>query len=179
MGGGMDITKYIGDYEYFFTDLLNRVKNIGIDVKGFPLSHFTYRTETTEEYNQLREELKSYCDEFVETGFNGRPISILGLRQPLMLEDNFEVKILELAAPRAIHMYPSGLESLGIVIGSDLDEFRLRHHKVITGVKDHGEYCQPAFVTFENDKTFKFYDISLREIVILQGWQFDNTTSTV
>ena len=40
----------------------------------------------------------------------------------------------------------------------------------LTGVKDHGQHCQPAFITFDNDKTAKFYDISLREIVILQGW---------
>lgn len=172
MGIEKAIKKNIGDYEYFFGDLLHRIKEIGIDVAGFPLSHFTYRTETTAEYNQLREKLKSYCDEFVETEFNDRPISILGLRQPLVLEENFEVKILELAAPRTVHMYPSGLESLGVVIGAELNEFKQQHKDVITGVKDHGEYCQPAFVTFENEKTFKFYDISLREIVILQGWQF-------
>jgi hypothetical protein len=34
----------------------------------------------------------------------------------------------------------------------------------------NGEHCQPAFITFDNDKTAKFYNISLREIVLLQGW---------
>lgn len=30
---------------------------------------------------------------------------------------------------------------------------------------------KPIFITFDNDKSTKFYDISLRKIVILQGWQ--------
>ena len=44
---------------------------------------------------------------------------------------------------------------------------------MLTGVKDHGEHCQPAFVTFDNEKTAKFYDISLNEIVTLQGWEIE------
>ncbi|CEG57281.1 hypothetical protein [Legionella fallonii] len=68
-------------------------------------------------------------------------------------------------------MYPSGLESIGVVVGEELPAFIQKHKLVLTGVKDHGEHCQPAFVTFDNDKTTKFYDISLREIVILQGWE--------
>lgn len=64
-----------------------------------------------------------------------------------------------------------GLESIGVTIGDKLPEFIKRYDPVLTGVKDHGEHCQPAFITFDNDKTAKFYDISLREIVLLQGWE--------
>lgn len=32
---------------------------------------------------------------------------------------------------------------------------------------------QPAFVTFENEKTVWFYDYSLREIVGLQGGEIE------
>jgi len=52
----------------------------------------------------------------------------------------------------------------------ELPEFIKAHNAVLTGVKEHGEHCQPAFITFDNDKTAKFYNISLREIVLLQGW---------
>jgi hypothetical protein len=56
-------------------------------------------------------------------------------------------------------------------IGKEMAAFIKQHEGVLTGIKEHGKYCQPAFITFDNDKTSKFYDISLRDIVILQGWQ--------
>ena len=166
----MNIQNLIGDYQTFFSDLLHRMKKVSIHIQPMPLSHLLYRTSTMPEYTELRDELKKYCSEFVETQFNGRAVSILILAKPLLLEDGFTVTMIELPAPRSAHMYPSGLESIGVTIGNNLPEFIRQHNHVLTGVKDHGQHCQPAFITFDNDKTAKFYDISLREIVILQGW---------
>ena len=166
----MNIQNLIGDYQTFFSDLLHRMKSLCIHISPMPLSHLLYRTSTMPEYIELRDELKKHCSEFVETQFNGRAVSILILAKPLLLEDGFTVTMIELPAPRSAHMYPSGLESIGVTIENNLPEFIRQHNNVLTGVKDHGQYCQPAFITFDNDKTVKFYDISLREIVILQGW---------
>ncbi|MDX2165037.1 MAG: VOC family protein [Gammaproteobacteria bacterium] len=166
----MAIEQLIGDYQTFFSDLLHRQKKIGIDISGMPMSHLLYRTSTLPEYEILRDQLKSFSRAFVETQFNGRAVSVFVLKDALKLEDNFEVDVIELPAPRPAHMYPSGLESIGVVVGKSLPEFIKKYSKVLTGVKDHGEHCQPAFVTFDNDKTSKFYNISLLEIVARQGW---------
>lgn len=173
--GGFFVNKLIsliGDYQTFFSDALHRMKTLGMDVQGRPMSHLTYRTETLPEYYFLRDELKQYCGEYVETQFNGRAVAIHILAEPLLLEDGFTVSMIELPAPRRVHMYPSGLESFGVVM-ENLPAFISKHQAQLTGIKDHGEYCQPAFVTFDNDKTAKFYDISLREIVKLQGWEIE------
>lgn len=167
----MMIKELIGDYSAFFSDLLHRMKQSGIDISGMPMSHLLYRTTTITEYDRLRDKLIKHCSEFVETQFNGRAVSILILKEPLCLEDGFTVSMIELPAPRAVHMYPSGLESIGVVVGNNLPGFIKQHEHVLTGIKDHGQHCQPAFITFDNEKTAKFYDISLRDIVILQGWQ--------
>lgn len=167
------IDNLIGNYQGFFSDLLSRMKKSGIDITGMPMSHLLYRTTTQPEYGKLRDGIKSFCSEFVETQFNGRAVSILILKHPLVLEDDHTVSMIELPAPRQAHMYPSGLESIGVVVGKNLPEFIKAHKSVLTGIKDHGIHCQPAFITFENDKTAKFYDISLREIVNLQGWSID------
>jgi len=170
------IKNMIGDYDKFFSDLLHRMKNNNIDITDMPISHLLYRTTTTPEYEALRDQLKIFCSEFVETQFNGRAVSILTLKESLQLEDGFTVSMIELPAPRPAHMYPSGLESIGVTVGETLPTFIKKHHPVLTGIKDHGKYCQPAFITFDNDKTAKFYDISLRQIVILQGWQIEKIT---
>jgi predicted metalloenzyme YecM len=138
-----------------------------------PLSHLLYRTATIPEYEKLRDQLKNYCSEFVETQFNGRAVSILILEKPLLLEDSFTVSMIELPAPRSVHMYPSGLESMGVIVGKQLPQFINQHDNILTGVKAHEQHYQPAFITFDNDKTSKFYDISLREIVRLQGWEIE------
>jgi len=171
-----NIEKIIGNYQEFFSDLLSRMKKVGINIQGMALSHLLYRTATIPEYEELRDELKNYCSEFVETQFNDRAVSILILEKPLLLEDDFTVSMIELPAPRSVHMYPSGLESIGVIVGKQLPEFINQYDHVLTGVKDHGKHCQPAFITFDNDKTSKFYDISLREIVRLQGWEIEKVT---
>lgn len=165
------IQNLIGDYQAFFSDLLYRMKEVGIYIIGMPMSHLLYRTVTVPEYIKLRDELKKHCSEFVETQFNGRAVSIIILSEPLLLEGGFTVTMIELPAPRSAHMYPSGLESIGVTVGDKLPEFIKQYEHVLTGVKDHGEHCQPAFISFNNDKTAKFYNISLREIVLLQGWE--------
>jgi predicted metalloenzyme YecM len=167
------IETIIGDYQSFFSDLLKRMRESRININGIPLSHLLYRTTTIPEYEELRDELKTSCSEFVETQFNGRAVSILILKKPLLLEDRFTVSMIELPAPRATNMYPSGLESIGVIVGKKLPEFVNKHCDILTGIKDHGQHCQPAFITFDNKKTSKFYDISLREIVTLQGWQIE------
>ncbi len=167
----MIIEEIIGNYQAFFSDLLQRMKAIDIDISRMPMSHLLYRVNTVPDYESLRDKLKILCSEFVETQFNGRAVSILVLKTPLVLEDGFKVSVIELPAPRLVHMYPSGLESIGVVVGKSLPQFITKYEKLLTGVKDHGEHCQPAFLTFENDKTVKFYDISLTEIVARQGWK--------
>ncbi len=146
---------------------------IGINISGTTISHLLYRAETLSEYLDLRDRLIKFCTEFVETQFNGRAVSVLILEEPLFLEGGCEVSVIELPAPRPVHMYPTGLESIGVVLGKTFTEFIEEHKNVLTGIKDHGKYCQPAFVTFENEKTAKFYNIDLIEIVTLQGWKIE------
>ena len=169
----MNIENIIGDYRAFFYDLLRRSKKTGISMSGMAMSHLLYRVVTLPEYEQMRDQIKIHCRGFVETQFNGRAVSILILKEPLLLHDGFEVSMIELPAPRSVHMYPSGLESIGTVVGKKLPEFIKKYNDVLTGIKDHGQHCQPAFVTFDNEKTIKFYEISLEEIVMLQGWQIE------
>lgn len=169
----MTLKELIGDYEAFFSDLLHRLKKKGIDVTGMPMTHLLYRVETLPEYESLLDQLKAHCKEFADTQFNGRAVAILILEKPLILEEGFTVSMIELPAPRPVHMYPTGLESIGLYAGKLLSQFKEQYKDVLTGVKEHGQYCQPAFVTFENDKTVKFYDYTLKDIVLRQGYIFE------
>lgn len=112
----MEIRDIIGDYEGFFSGLLTRLSKVGINPNGLPIVQLCYRTTTTPEYELMRTQLKEFCSEFSETQFNGRSVAILNLRKPLILSRHFTASTIELPAPRAEHTYPSGLESLGILV---------------------------------------------------------------
>src|SRR5438093_7024924 len=120
----MAIEQLIGDYQTFFSDLLHKLNEKRITIKALPIIHLLYRTRTMPEYIKLRDNLMPFCKEFVETEFNGRPVSIFILKKPLVLEDGFRVSMIELPAPRAVHMYPRGLESIGIFVKKTMPEFK-------------------------------------------------------
>src|SRR5471030_2018976 len=109
----MQIEQLIGNYQAFFSNILHQLKRVGIIISGMPMSHLLYRVTTLSEYEYLRDQIKQLCCEFVETQFNGRSVSILILQEPLILEEGFQVSMIELPAPRPAHIYPSGLESIG------------------------------------------------------------------
>lgn len=160
----------IGAYKAFFSDLIYRMNLVHIDIGGMPLSHLLYRTETLAEYETLRDDLKKFCCKFVETQFNGRAISVLVLKEPLLLADGFQVSTIELPAPKSEQQHSSGLESIGVIIGAALSTFIQQHKSVLTSIKQGGEHSQLASITFNNNKTAKLYDVSLTEIVTAQGW---------
>jgi predicted metalloenzyme YecM len=162
----------IGDYRTFFTDLLQRLEGVGIGVTGCPLSHLAYRTETFPGYERVRKQIRRFCVADVENVWNGRPIAKLLLDEPLVVGDNDHVSLIELIPPPHQRDYPMGLEHCGIVIGQSFEQFSRKHEAVLTGKQDQGPYCQPVYITFENNRSVKFYRSSLKDVVEKEGREF-------
>lgn len=167
-----ELKSVLGDYRAFFADLLGRLAGAGIDVAGCPLSHLAFRTATLEEYVEVRDRLRAYCSAEVENVWNGRPIGKLLLARPLALGDDWSVSLIELIPPPHRQPFPMGLEHVGVVIGGAFEAFCRKHDAVLTGRQDQGPYCQPAFITFENDRTVKFYRHALKDVVEMEGRPF-------
>ena len=162
----------LGDYRSFFLDLGRRIARAGIDIAGCPLSHLAFRTATLGEYRQVQARLKPWCRANVENEWNGRPIDKLLLAEPLVLNGGHTVSLIELIPPPHREDWPLGLEHLGVVIGESFDRFVREHRAKFTGRQDQGPYCQPAYITFENGRTVKFYRWSLGDVVQLEGRPF-------
>jgi predicted metalloenzyme YecM len=142
----------IGDYQAFFSLQLGRLNDIHINISGCEISHLAYRTETYDEYLWTRERIERQCESNFENLWNGRPISIMQLKEPLVLGDGFEVRKM-------------GLEHVGVVIGDSVDEFSRKHRAELTGQQFQSELCEPYYVTFFDDFTMvKFYRIPLLEV---------------
>ena len=119
--------RIIGDYQAFFSLQLGRLKEIHIDISGCEISHLAYRTETYKEYLRTRERIENHCTSNIEKVWNGRPISIMQLEEPLNLVEGFEVRMIELIPPVHRRVYKMGLEHVGVVIGDPVDEFSRKH----------------------------------------------------
>ena len=89
----------IGDYQAFFLLQLRRLNDVEIDISGFEISHLAYRTETNKEYLRTRERIERCCTSNIENVWNGRPISMMQLEEPLDLGAGVEVRVIELIPP--------------------------------------------------------------------------------
>ena len=161
----MSMKDIIGDYEAFFSLQRVRLDDLHIDISGCEMSHLAYRTKTYEDYLRTREEIERHCISNIENVWNGRPISIMQLKEPLFLSSDREVQVIELIPPIHRRVYKMGMEHFGIVIGDSVDEFSRKHRSALTGQQFQSEECEPYYVTFFEDFTMvKFYRNSLLEI---------------
>ena len=68
-----------------------------------------------------------------ESVWNGRPISLIVLAEPLEVLDGTPVSRIELIPPVHQRVYRMGLEHLGVVVGEEFDEFSRVHRAALTG----------------------------------------------
>ena len=148
----------IGDYQAFFALQFERLSDLQIDISGCEMSHLAYRTKTYQEYLQTRDKIERHCTSNIENVWNGRPMSIMQLKEPLALSEDFEVPVIELIPPLHRRVYKMGMEHFGVVIGDSVDEFSREHRSALTGQQFQSEECEPYYVTFFEDFTMvKFY----------------------
>ncbi len=160
----------------FLARVLDHLDAIAIDARDMRISHLCYRVTTLDEYDRDVAAFRPWCRAIAEGPFNGRPISMLLLRDPIPA-GRHAIELIELPAPRADHAYPIGLEHAGFVAGGDVLAFHDRHAAVLDGVKDRGAEVQAPFVTFDDGATAKFYARPLKEIVERNGWRFVPVTA--
>lgn len=182
MTDNLEVARILGDPVGFFTGQRERLAALDIDVAGMAVSHLAFRTETIEEYIDVRDALEEHCVANVENVWNGRRISKLLLQTPLELSVGTSVTLIELVPPEHQSVYRMGLEHVGFVVGAHLDRFAEHYWPVLTGRQDQGPFCKPWYITFEDHTNVKFYVHSLQEVCVLEGRRFDgfhHATETV
>lgn len=161
----MSMKETIGDYQAFFTLQLGRLNDLGIDISGCELSHLAFRILTFEEYLQAREKIEQHSVSNIENVWNGRPMSILQLKEPLVVGKGFKIPVIELIPPVHRRVYKMGMEHIGVVIGETVDEFSRAHRAALTGQQFQSSECEPYYIRFFDDFTMtKFYKNSLLRI---------------
>jgi predicted metalloenzyme YecM len=171
----VSVEDILGDYRAFVAQQRDRLATRGIDITPYELSHLCYRVPEWEEYVRLRGHLERHAIANRENFWNGRPISLIVLREPLDVLEGQTVPLIELIPPVHQRVYKMGLEHLGVVVGDTFDSFVEVHKPVLTGQQFQGPRSipDPVYILFEDFTHVKFYRLSLQASVELTGSTFD------
>jgi predicted metalloenzyme YecM len=159
------IRDIIGDYQAFVRTQTDRLTARGIDITPYPLSHLAVRVAEWDLYVHQRTLLERHARANSENVWNGRPISLIVLNEPLDVLEGKLVSNIELIPPVHQRVYRMGLEHLGVVVGDDFDAFSHTHRDVLTGQQFQNADVDPVYVLFEDFTHVKFYRRSFFDVV--------------
>jgi len=151
----------------------DRLRARGIDIAGYPLGHLAVRVPDWDLYVHQRTLLERHARTNLENFWNGRPISLIVLDEPLAVLDGTPVSNIELIPPVHQRVYRMGLEHLGVVVGQGFDEFSRVHRAVLTGQQFQSANIDPVYVLFEDFTHVKFYRRSFFEVVEEEEGRFE------
>jgi predicted metalloenzyme YecM len=167
------IADIIGDYRAFTALQRDRLAARGIDIAGYELGHLAYRVPEWDQYVHLRTLLERHAFANRESLWNGRPISLILLTEPLRVLDDQLIPMVELIPPVHQRVYKMGMEHFGVVVGKEVDAFSRQHRAALTGQQFQSAANEPYYVLFEDFTHVKFHRRSLREAVEMEGRTFD------
>jgi predicted metalloenzyme YecM len=167
------IAEIIGDYRAFAAMQRDRLAARGIDIAPFPLSHLAVRVADWDLYVHQRGLLERHARTNRENVWNGRPISLIVLAEPLDVLEGTQVSCIELIPPVHQRVYRMGLEHLGVVVGDGFDEFSRSHRAALTGQQFQSADVDPVYVLFEDFTHVKFYRRSFFDVVAEEEGGFE------
>ncbi len=139
----------------------------------YPLSHLAVRVADWDLYVHQRTLLERHASANREKVWNGRPISLIVLAEPLEVLDGTPVSRIELIPPVHQRVYRMGLEHLGVVVGEEIDEFSRVHRAALTGQQFQSPDVEPVYVLFEDFTHVKFYRRSFFDVVEDEEGRFE------
>lgn len=171
--GADPVGDILGDYRAFTAQQRDRLLARGIDISPYELGHLAFRVPEWDQYVHVRTLLERHAAANMENVWNGRPMSLILLAEPLEVLDGKEIPLIELIPPVHQRRYKMGMEHFGVVVGEEVDEFSRTHREAMTGQQFQNRWNEPYYILFEDFTHVKFHRRALREVVELQGGSFD------
>lgn len=155
----------LGDYRAFAGMQRDRLLARGIDVSPYGLSHLCFRVPEWDQYVHVRTLLERHARGNRESWWNGHPVSVIMLTEPLELLAGKWCDRIELIAPVHQRVYKMGLEHIGFVVGDGFEEFIRTHRPVLTGQQFQSAKVDPVYILMEDWTHVKFYRRSFVDVI--------------
>jgi predicted metalloenzyme YecM len=154
----------IGDPIIFLEELFKRLDDIELDVEKYELDHICYRVESLDEYKLKKSELEELGELLIESTVNGRLISTFKLNSPIVFK-NRNIYLLELPAPKAQHIYKSGLEHAEFVSKEPLEKIMARYPQYAFEAFGIHKKINPDITLKLGDFCIRFHNQSLSDVI--------------
>lgn len=143
-------------YNFIF-DRTSKLKDLGISLSELELDHFGYQTESTEEYEKLKEESRNIGTLRSENIVSERRVAIFELKCPVQFGNNL-LSGFELVEPKPKQICTSGLEYIAFIIPNTFNEFISKYPKIIFDIKSKDRDLFPKIMyIFEDGTSAKFH----------------------
>jgi predicted metalloenzyme YecM len=170
------IEDILGDYRAFGAMQRDRLLARGIDIATYSLSHLCFRVPEWDQYVHVRTMLERHARANREGVWNGRPMSLILLAEPLDVVDGKPCNRIELIPPVHQRVYKMGLEHLGVVVGDEFEDFSKLHRPVLTGQQFQSANVDPVYILMEDWTHVKFYRRSFFDVVQDESGPFEGIT---
>ena len=131
----------IDNYKDFLDTLLKNINKYKIDVSKYNLDHIGYQCSSNDDYDNLKSEVNKFANLVSENIVGGRRVGIFKLNSPLKYNE-WNIKALEIIAPKEGQVCPSALEHAEFVIDSDFKTFLKIYPRIPFDISKIG---QPVF----------------------------------
>lgn len=152
----------------FTCKTLEELKRFGICNEIKYIDHICYRVSSIVSYEAKKRELKSYGILVSELPFNGRPISVFKLNEPIYINFDhyaFSIEFIELPAPKESFPYQEGFEHIEIIPHRSLSSIINKFSEVNFDSKNIENTLNSEISLTTNIGVVKFHNKSLKQIV--------------
>ncbi len=150
--------------QLFLAQIFQEMQTHKIELKNNRIDHICYRTETEEEYFQVKSEVSVFAEMLSESIVGDRPIASYKLAQPFWFRGN-EIAVLEVPAPKAGKMMKSGFEHIEIVTAESLTDLEKKYQDLKPDVRGLQKKINPELEIVFASGAIKFHHISLEEVI--------------
>lgn len=148
----------------FLSKIFDVMSQMNCEVGSFDLDHICFRTNTIEEYQNIKQELLAENELLSANEHNGREISVFKLKRPISFEER-SIPVFELPAPKDGCSYLSGYEHIEFVIPYTLRELVENNPHLNFNIKNIDDDENPSVKLKFSCGVVKFHVKTLEEVV--------------
>jgi hypothetical protein len=154
----------IGDYKKFLEKVFANLDGAGVDVSSFPCDHIGFRASSEENYEEMKQKLKTLGKIIGEVTVSGRSVMVMKLEKPIIYK-GYNIPCIEVLAPKEGFDYGVGLEHAEFVIDTSLENFMKKYPQLKFITKSLDRESNPEIGLMFGTTNVKFHNQPVEEVV--------------
>lgn len=166
----LDRTKLVQKAVSFLEEIMAELEKRDVQFPNhWHIDHLCYRTESQDNYSEIKSQLDHFAHLLAETDVNGRAIATFALEEPIAFQHH-RVRCIEVPAPKPGKHYSSGFEHMEIVCDVALATLPGRYPQLQWETPSPStKYYNEELKAMAGNKAIKFHHQSLHSVVNLEN----------